>query len=116
LKVWIESFNASEDGRAAFLAWVTHYNGQGKLSNHTAIAKAGLNNLFYKTEQSMSFEQYSRKLKCIFQVLHKDEDERVSSQQQVQYLLKGIKTTDVELIGAKSIISSMYIHPQHVYP
>jgi hypothetical protein len=37
---WIESFNASEDGRAAFLACTTHYNGQGKLSKHTAIAKA----------------------------------------------------------------------------
>jgi hypothetical protein len=105
---WIESFNASEDGRAAFLAWTTHYKGQGKLSKRTAIAKARLNNLFYKTEQSMSFEHYSRKLKRIFQVLHKDEDERVSPRQQVEYLLKGIKTTDVELIGAKSIISSMY--------
>jgi hypothetical protein len=75
---WIESFNSSEDGRAAFLAWTTHYNGQGKLSKHTAIAKAQLNNLFYKTEQSMLFEHYSRKLKRIFQVLHKDKDERVS--------------------------------------
>jgi hypothetical protein len=37
---WIESFNASEEGRAAFLAWTTHYNRQGKLSKHTAIANA----------------------------------------------------------------------------
>jgi hypothetical protein len=63
---WIESFNASEDGRAAL--WTTHYNGQGKLSKRMAIAKARLNNLFYKTEQSMSFEHYSGKLKHIFQV------------------------------------------------
>jgi hypothetical protein len=75
---WIESFKASENGRAAFLAWTTHYNGQGELSKHTAIAKAQLNNLFYKTEQSMSFEHYSGKLKCIFQVLHKDDDKQVS--------------------------------------
>jgi hypothetical protein len=39
----------------------------------------------------MLFEHYSGKLKRIFQVLHKDEDERVSPQQQVEYLLKGIK-------------------------
>jgi hypothetical protein len=58
----------------------------------------------------MSFEHYSGKLKHIFQVLHKDKDEQVSPWQQVEYLLKGIKTTDVELIGAKSIISSMYTH------
>ncbi len=59
----------------------------------------------------MSFEHYSGKLKHIFQVLHKDKDEQVSPWQQVEYLLKGIKTTDVELIGAKSIISSMYTYP-----
>jgi hypothetical protein len=70
--MWIKSFNALEDGCTAFLAWTTHYNGQGKLSKHTAIAKAQLNNLFYKTEQSMPFEHYSRKLKRIFQVLPKD--------------------------------------------
>jgi hypothetical protein len=72
---WIESFNASENGHAAFLAWTTHYKGQGELSKHMAIAKAQLNNLFYKTEQSMLFEHYSGKLKRIFQVLHKDKDE-----------------------------------------
>lgn len=105
---WIESFNTSEDGRAAFLAWTGHYNGRGELSKRTAIAKARLNSLFYKTEQSMSFEHFSGRLKRIFQVLDKDEDERVSPRQQIEYLLKGIKTTDAELIGAKSIISSMY--------
>jgi hypothetical protein len=44
--MWIESFNTSEDGRAAFLACTTHYNGQGKLIKHMAVAKAQMNNLF----------------------------------------------------------------------
>jgi hypothetical protein len=53
---WIESFNAMENGRGAFWAWANHYNGQGKLSKQTSLAKANVESLHYRNERSMSFE------------------------------------------------------------
>jgi hypothetical protein len=38
---WIEPHNVAENGHGAFLAWTNHYNGQGELSKHTAMAKQG---------------------------------------------------------------------------
>jgi hypothetical protein len=57
---WIESFNATENGCGAFLAWATHYNGQGELSKCMAMAKAKIKNLLYKNEQSLTFKRYWR--------------------------------------------------------
>jgi hypothetical protein len=87
---WIEAFDATEDGHGAYLAWEAHYNGQGELSKCMALAKTKLDHLYYKSEQSMSFEHYNGKLKCIFQILDKDPDERHGNQQQVEHLLRGI--------------------------
>ena len=50
---WIEPYDTMENGRGAFLAWATHYNGQGELSKRTAMAKAKIKNLFYKNERSL---------------------------------------------------------------
>ena len=36
---WIEPSDQQEDGCTAFFAWTNHYNGQGKLSKQTALAK-----------------------------------------------------------------------------
>jgi hypothetical protein len=63
---WIESFNATENGRGAFLAWATHYNGQGELSKRTAMAKAKIKNLFYKNERSLTFEKVMEILLKLF--------------------------------------------------
>jgi hypothetical protein len=54
---WIEPYDTMENGRGAFLAWTSHYNGQGKLSKHTAMAKARVKSLIYKNERSLSFEK-----------------------------------------------------------
>jgi len=54
---WIEPFDATEDGRGAYTAWCDHYNGSSELSKRTALAKAKLNQLFYKNEKSMTFER-----------------------------------------------------------
>jgi hypothetical protein len=105
---WIEAFDTTEDGCGAYLAWEAHYNGQGELSKCMALAKTQLDHFYYKSKQSMSFEHYSGKLKCIFQVLDKDPDERLSNQQQVEHLLRGICTDDVELKGAKAVVSSQH--------
>ena len=52
---WIEPFSTTENGRRAFLAWSDHYNGQGELSKRTSLAKARLQGLHYKNEQSMPY-------------------------------------------------------------
>jgi hypothetical protein len=54
---WIEPYDTMENGRRAFLAWTSHYNGQGELSKHTAMAKARVKSLFYKNKHSLSFEK-----------------------------------------------------------
>jgi hypothetical protein len=53
---WIEPHDMAENGRAAYMAWMAHYNGEGKLSKQMAIAKTKLDNLHYRNEHSMSFE------------------------------------------------------------
>ena len=78
---WIESFDATENGRGAFLAWATHYNGQGELSKRTAMAKAKIKNLFYKNERSLTFKKVMEILSKSFSTLDKDPDERLSGHQ-----------------------------------
>ena len=72
---WIEEYDESEDGQGAFQAWSDHYNGQGELSKHMALAKTKLKDLFYKNERGMSFKNYSSKMKCCFQMLDRDPEE-----------------------------------------
>jgi hypothetical protein len=65
----IESFNATENGRGAFLAWATHYNGQSELSKRSAMAKAKIKNLFYKNERSLAFEKVMEILSKSFSMM-----------------------------------------------
>jgi hypothetical protein len=105
---WIESFNATENGCGAFLAWATHYNGQGELSKRMAMAKAKIKNLFYKNEWSLTFEKVMEILSKLFSILDKDLDERLSKCQKVEKLLSCIQTQDMEMVAQKSIIASQY--------
>jgi hypothetical protein len=107
---WIESFNATENGRGAFLAWATHYNGQGELSKHMAMAKAKIKNLFYKNERSLKFEKVMEILSKLFSILDKDLDERLSEHQKVEKLLSCIQTQVMEMVAQKSIIASQYLN------
>ena len=86
---WIEPFNATKNGRNAFLAWSNHYNGYGELSKRTALAKARLDGLHYKNKRSMSFERYIELLTKSFSILEKDKEERYTERQKVEKLLKG---------------------------
>jgi hypothetical protein len=105
---WIESFNVTENGCGAFLAWATHYNGQGELSKCTAMAKAKIKNLFYKNERSLTFEKVMEILSKSFSILDKDPDERLSEHQKVEKLLSCIQTQDIEMVAQKLIIASQY--------
>ena len=81
---WIEPHDMAENGRAAYMAWMAHYNGEGKLSKQMAIAKTKLDNLHYHNERSMSFERCTEvKTKC-FNTLHKDLDQQYSDWEKVE--------------------------------
>ena len=64
-----------EDGRAAYMAWTAHYNGEGELSKWMVIAKSKLNRLHYQNEKSMSFERVTEVMTKCFNTLHKDPDQ-----------------------------------------
>ena len=105
---WIESFDAREDGRGAFWSWSDHYNGQGELSKRTSLAKARIQNLFYKNERSLPFEKVTEHLTKAFLTLDKDVDEKLSERQKVEKLLRVINTSDMELMATKAVITSDY--------
>ena len=105
---WIKGFRATENGRDAFYAWADHYNGAGELSKRTELAKAKLKQLYYKNEQFYPFKTYITELSKCFTTLDKDPDEKNSGKQKVDALLKGIKTSDGELAGAKAYIAGTY--------
>ena len=47
---WIDQFNAMDNGREAFWAWLDHYNGQAELSKRTHLDLYTLKTLHYKKE------------------------------------------------------------------
>jgi uncharacterized membrane protein YgcG len=79
-----------ENGHGAFLAWTSHYNGQGELSKHMAMAKARIKSLFYKNEHSLLFEKVMEILSKSFSTLDKNLDERYLECQKVEKLLQCI--------------------------
>jgi hypothetical protein len=105
---WIKEFDHAKEGRAAYLAWMGHYNGLAKLSKRTSLVKARLHSLFYKNECSLSLETFSGMLKRSLITLSKDEDNALSRHQQVDRLLESIKMDDGELKAAKAVIHQSY--------
>jgi hypothetical protein len=65
-----------ENGCGAFLAWMSHYNGQGELSKHAGMTKVRIKSLFYKNKHSLSFEKVMEILSKMFSTLDKDPDKR----------------------------------------
>jgi hypothetical protein len=105
---WIEPYDTMENGHGAFLAWTSHYNGQGELSKHMAMAKARIKSLFYKNMHSLSFEKVMEILSQSFSTLDKFPDERYSECQKVEKLLQCIQMPDMEVVAQKSVIVSQY--------
>jgi hypothetical protein len=106
---WIEPYDTMENGRRAFLAWMSHYNGQGELLKCMAMAKARIKSLFYKNKhRSLSFEKVMEILSKSFSTLDKDLDERYSECQKVEKLLQCIQMPDMEVVAQKSVIVLQY--------
>jgi hypothetical protein len=107
---WMEPHDMEENGKAAYIAWMEHYNGKGKLSKWTAMVKSKLENLHYKNECSMSFEHCTKTMTKCFNTLHKDPDQWFSDHQKVEKLLKAIRCSDPELLTTKAIIDQNFPH------
>ena len=105
---WIQSFDRATDGRKAWLALVNHYDGTGELSKRVERAKEEIARLHYKDEKVFPFEKYVTKLKENFSVLEKDKHEGLTGKQQVDVLLRGIKSTDPGIASAKINVFQSY--------
>lgn len=99
---WIQDNDAVSNGRKAWLALVAHYDGSGELNKRMERAKEEISRLHYKDEKSFPFERYVTKLKENFYILGKDKDEALTGRQQVDIMLKGIKSLDATIVAAKT--------------
>ena len=81
---------------------VAHYDGSGELNKRMERAKEEIGRLHYKDEKSFPFERYVTKLKENFYILGKDKDEALTEKQQVDIMLKGIKSLDATIVAAKT--------------
>ena len=105
---WIQSFDRAADGRKAWLALVGHYDGTGELNKRVERAKEELSHLHYKDEKAFPFEKYVTKLKENFFVMEKDKHKELTGKQQVDVLLRGIRSTHTNIVAAKTNIFQSY--------
>jgi len=88
---WIRSFNSARDGRAAWLALITHYKGDAqkdrvKDAAYAAIAQAK----YFRDRKKLSFETYV----TIHQEAYEDLEQygqQIPADKRVRDLLQGIK-------------------------
>ena len=105
---WIQDYDRTANGRKAWLALVAHYDGTGELNKRIERAKEEISRLHYKDEKVYPFERYVTKLKENFFILAKDKDEALTSKQQVEVLMRGIKSSDASIVAAKTNVYKDY--------
>ena len=98
---WIRDHDRSQNGRAAWMALVVHYEGGGQREKRMSAALATIKALHYKNESVFAYEDFSRKLLEAFRNL-KDTDEELSEFQKVKLLLEKIQITQPRAEVAKS--------------
>ena len=98
---WIRDHDRSQNGRAAWMALVVHYEGGGQREKRMSAALATIKALHYKNESVFAYEDFSRKLLQAFSDL-KDTDEELSEFQKVKLLLEKIQITQPRAEVAKS--------------
>jgi hypothetical protein len=105
---WIQDHDKSSNGRKAWLTLVGHYDGTGELNKRLERAKEEISRLHYKDEKAFPFERFVTKLKENFFILNKDKDEALTGKQQVDVMMKGIKSTDASIVAAKTDVYKDY--------
>ena len=89
------------------LALELHYLGDAELNKSAAAAEAALTNLHYKNETAFSFEHYITRMTELFRDLE-DAGEPRTERMKVQMMLQGIKSTNAEVIAAKTLVRSQH--------
>ena len=98
---WIRDHDRSQNGWAAWMALVVHYEGGGQCEKRMSAALATIKALHYKNESVFAYEDFSRKLLEAFRNL-KDTDEELSEFQKIKLLLEKIQITQPKAEVAKS--------------
>ena len=99
---WIKTHRRRHDGRAAWIALCDHYDGPAEGDKRVTVARANLDTAFYKNEATFSFEKYSTRLKKAFDTLRQYKQPK-SDREEVEILLKGINTNNVQLSSCIAI-------------
>ena len=105
---WIEGHRATQDGREAYLAWTGHYNGDGELTKRVSYAKARLERIYYRNEQSYPFERFTSELARCFVTLDKKPSTRMTDTQKVDHLFSKIQNKDATVAALILMARRMY--------
>ena len=97
---WIQPYLASQNGREAWKALVSHFDGGGNLDGRMRRALTILETTFYKDERSLSYRDYAEKLVRAFQTLDKTTAKKVP-EEQVRIFTENIKMNHGEMIVAR---------------
>ena len=98
---WIQAFERSQNGRAAWLSLIEHYEGGEQRERRVAAAKASIKALHYKNESIFSFEDFSRKMLQAFRELQGTEEE-ITEYKKVTEILDKIEISHPRCEIAKS--------------
>ena len=102
---WIQPYQASQDGRRAWLALVDHFDGGGQKERRISKAEAILETVLYQNERVFSFDAYSAKLLRAFRTLDNTPNRRTASNQ-VKILIDNMKIATAEFAVIKSYVRS----------
>ena len=98
---WMSSFEAAKNGKGAFTALRTHYDGPGQIEKRLGYARSILANTHYRSEKQYSFESYVTKLSEAFEIL-KDNNVEKAERDKVDCLLDGILSDNQIVVTAKT--------------
>jgi hypothetical protein len=105
---WIEPHDSAENGRNTYLAWVAHYNGEGKLSKRMAVVKSKLDTLHCRNERSMSFERCTKIMTKCFNMFAQRSQSALLQPSEGQKAPQAIRCQDAELLPAKVVVDQQY--------
>ena len=100
---WISKFETAKNGKGAMEALRAHYDGPGEVEKRLSYAYNEIENAHYRSERTFSFEKYVTKLSEAFEILS-DQGMGKPEREKVDYLLKGIRSDNQQVIAAKTTI------------
>ncbi|KAL7567930.1 hypothetical protein ACA910_019642 [Epithemia clementina (nom. ined.)] len=104
---WIQGYQATQNGRAAWLALVDHYDGGGQQEKQINVAENIINSLFYNNERVFAFDAYAAKLVRAFRTLENTPNRRTPANQ-VRILLENIRITTADFAVIKGHVCTNF--------